>query len=44
MTQQAQTKVYTEAAHDDVPDIEYMPPKATGMDQDIIPKQLVAAC
>jgi hypothetical protein len=31
VVQQAQTKVYTEAAHDDVPDIEYMPPKPTGM-------------
>lgn len=32
VVQQAQTKVYTEAAHDDVPDIEYMPPKPTGME------------
>lgn len=30
VAQQAQTKVYNEAVHDDVPDIEYMPPKATG--------------
>lgn len=28
--QQSQTKVFTEAAQDDVPDIEYMPPKPTG--------------
>ncbi|KAJ5127372.1 hypothetical protein N7448_008151 [Penicillium atrosanguineum] len=27
VTQQAQTKVYTESVQDDVPDIEYMPPK-----------------
>ena len=28
---QAQTQIHTEASHDDVPDIEYMPPKPTGM-------------
>lgn len=33
VAQQAQTKVYNEAAQDDVPDIEYMPPKPTGMTQ-----------
>lgn len=33
VAQQTQTKVYNEAAHDDVPDIEYMPPKPTGMTQ-----------
>ncbi|OOQ90828.1 hypothetical protein PEBR_02781 [Penicillium brasilianum] len=31
VTQQAQAKVYIEAAHDEVPDIEYMPPKATAL-------------
>lgn len=30
VVQQAQTKVYTESVQDDVPDIEYMPPKPTG--------------
>lgn len=30
LTQQAQTKVHVDAAPDDVPDIEYMPPKARG--------------
>lgn len=30
VTQQAQTKVYNEAEQDDVPDIEYMPPKPSG--------------
>lgn len=30
VTQKAQTKIYNEAAQDDVPDIEYMPPKPTG--------------
>lgn len=33
VAQQAQTNVYNEAAQDDVPDIEYMPPKPTGMTQ-----------
>ncbi|KAJ5491445.1 hypothetical protein N7539_003012 [Penicillium diatomitis] len=30
VTQQAQTKVFTDVTHDEVPDIEYMPPKPTG--------------
>lgn len=30
VVQQAQTKVYTEAPQEDVPDIEYMPPKPNG--------------
>lgn len=30
VTQQAQTKVHVDAAADDVPDIEYMPPKPRG--------------
>lgn len=29
--QPSQTKVFTESAHDDVPDIEYMPPKPTDL-------------
>lgn len=30
VTQQAQTRVFTDVDHDDVPDIEYMPPKPVG--------------
>lgn len=33
VAQPAQTKVYNETVEDDVPDIEYMPPKPTGMTQ-----------
>jgi hypothetical protein len=43
VTQQAQTKVYSEAAQDDVPDIEYMPPKPTGMDESILRPQSMEA-
>ncbi|KAF7718347.1 Uncharacterized protein PECH_001058 [Penicillium ucsense] len=31
VTQQAQTKVFTDVTHDEVPDIEYMPPKPTDL-------------
>lgn len=44
VTQQAQTKVYTEAAHDDVPDIEYMPPKPTGMFHSFRQMRSMEAC
>jgi hypothetical protein len=44
VVQQAQTKVYTEAAHDYVPDIEYMPPKPTGMEACIMQLYSVERC